>query len=83
MDGQRVLTFPLSRVNDDDIKSALIWLNWSFESDPFTFSREYHEDYGAVFAATNSKYSIVGTTRRELLAYIDGLGIGMKWKGDE
>jgi len=87
MDGQRVLTFPLSRVSDKDIKSALIWLNKHYKSDPFEYQRINHEDYGNCFEIYNESYTLIATTRRELLAYIDGMRIGMRintWlKGDE
>jgi len=87
MDGQRVLTLPLSRVNDNDIKGALAWLNKDIDSGPFRYQRISHEDYDNCFEIYNESYTLIATTRRELLAYIDGMRIGMRintWlKGDE
>ena len=83
MDGQQVLTLPLSRVNDKDIETGLSWLNKHYESDPFRYQRIYHEDYGNCFEIYNQSYTLIATTRRELLAYIDGMKIGIVLKGDE
>jgi len=83
MDGQRVLTLPLSRVNDKDIEKGLSWLNKHYKSDPFRYNRIHHEDYGNCFEICNQSYSLIAITRRELLAYIDGMLISMRLKGDE
>lgn len=86
MDGQRVLTLPLSRVNDDDIKRALAWLNKDIDSGPFKYQRISHEDYDNCFEIYNESYTLIATTRRELLAYIDGMLIGMRintWLKDD
>ena len=83
MDGQRVLTLPLYRVSDKDIETGLSWLNKHMRSDPFVYHRIYHQDYGNCYEIYNQSYSLIATTRRELLAYIDGMLISTLLKGDE